>query len=128
MPCVTLIQHRLILGVFVATWVYELIFLGICGCSSADIVLHVSLCLRRGSISIGSVVDIPVWTYGKTSEQRLPSMKKLSTAAPAGSDGAVGMDRTYRCVLAPAVIKAIITPSPISLVTAGLLPAADVFS
>ena len=41
-----------------------------------------------GSISIGGVVDIPVWTYGKSAEMKMPSMKKLSTAAPASSEGA----------------------------------------
>ena len=50
----------------------------------------------RGTIDIGGVVHIPIRTYGKTMEAKLPSMKKLSSAAAADADGGVAMDRQYR--------------------------------
>ena len=41
-------------------------------------------------------MHIPIRTYGKTMEAKLPSMKKLSSAAAADADGGVAMDRQYR--------------------------------
>lgn len=48
----------------------------------------------RGELDIAGVIRIPVWTFGKTVEQKMPSMKKMSTAGDGGGD--VGMDRQYR--------------------------------
>jgi hypothetical protein len=50
----------------------------------------------RADLDIAGVVKIPVWTFGKTAVASLPSMKKLSTAVGA-EEGAVVMDRQYRC-------------------------------
>jgi len=40
----------------------------------------------RGELDIGGRCKIPVWTYGKTQEQRLASLKKFSTVS-ADPDG-----------------------------------------
>ncbi len=48
----------------------------------------------RGELDIAGIVKIPIWTYGKTMEQKLVSMKKMSTAGD--GDGEVSMDRQYR--------------------------------
>lgn len=81
-----------------------------CACGCAFELTVVCVCLRlcggacvsayepgcSGSLDIGGVVSIPVWTYGKTAEAKLPTMKKQSAAATPDGNGDVGVDRQYR--------------------------------
>jgi ATP-dependent DNA helicase 2 subunit 2 len=55
----------------------------------------------RGTLDIGGIVKVPVYSYKLVSKGAPPSVKKRSTAAAEGSTGKVSMDRTYRLVAPP---------------------------
>lgn len=48
----------------------------------------------RGNLSIGGVANVPVWTYARTAEAKLPTLKKVSTVGM--ETGEVKMNRTHR--------------------------------